>query len=65
MKVRVTFMTENSSPAEIIGKTKEERNNIARAAWNLVLPILRTMICDTDEKIELESVEVLDDEKSE
>ena len=65
MKVRVTLMTENNSPADRIGKTKEERNANAKAGWYLILAILRTMIRDADDKIELESVEVLDDEESE
>ena len=64
MKVRVTLMTENNSPVDSVGKTKEERNANAKAAWYLILAILRTLIRDTDDKIELESVEVLDDEES-
>jgi len=62
MKVRVTLMTENNVPAEKVGKTKEERNAIAANAWNYVLAMFRAMIPYTTDKIELESVEVLDDE---
>lgn len=65
MKVRVTLMTENDSPAENIGKTKEERNANAAKAWDLFLDILRVATMGTSDRIELESVEVLDDTESE
>lgn len=64
MKVRVTLMTENKSPAESAGKTKEERNRNAEAAWHMILAILRNTILDADDRIELESAEVLDDEEN-
>lgn len=62
MKVRVTVMTENNAPAEKAGKTKEERNAIAKLAWNVIVSLLQTKFLAYDETIELESVEVLDDE---
>lgn len=65
MKIRVTLMTENDSPAESIGKTKEERNANAVKAWNLFLAVLRVAAMGTSDRIELESLEVLDDTESE
>ena len=65
MKVRVTLMTENDTPAERVGKTVEERNRNAEAGWHLILALLRIMVGETGDRIELESAEVLDDEESE
>jgi len=62
MKVRVTVMTENNTPAEKAGKTKEERNANAKFVWNVIVALLQTKFLAYDETIELESVEVLDDE---
>ena len=58
-------MTENDSPLESVGKTKEERHKNAENAWRLILSILRLANPDTSETIELESVEVLDDDNNE
>lgn len=65
MKVRVTLMTENDTPAEKIGKTAEERNRTAEAAWRMILAMLRNMFDEAGDKIELESAEVLNDEGNE
>ena len=56
MKVRVTLMTENDKPVEVLGEDAEEK---AKKAWDMLIGLLNRVSKDT---AYVESVEILRDE---
>lgn len=60
MKLKVTLITENNKPANILGPNKDEK---ARKAWESVCALLNEIGGANDDKVTLESVEFLEDDE--
>lgn len=59
MKVRVTLMTENDKPVEVLGEDAEEK---VKKAWDMLVGLLNRVSKDT---AYVESVEILRGENDE
>ena len=64
MKIRVTLMTENDTPAWKAGRTKEEIETTAKQAWDLFAALLLANAKSKSERLTVESVELIDDERT-
>ena len=64
MKIRVTLMTENDTPAWKAGLTKEEIETTAKQTWDLFAAVLMANAKSKSERLTVESVELIDDERT-
>ena len=60
MKIRITLLTENDTPADVRFSSKEEAEKTVKKAWDIAIQLLMLQSNDPSEKASVESVDILD-----
>ena len=60
MKVKLTILAENDTPAENYGATKEEQEAYCKSLYTFLLNFVQIAAGPVSEKISVDSVEVLE-----